>query len=108
MARGGGLLTCAIQGLRVGSGSNSQSVEQFPERTRVAPQLRSASLTSNPLYVIREKYPRNLGGEGYGEKERRRHTELLKLTKAGDRPVLTAWWLHRERLSETFTNYECG
>lgn len=67
VARGGGLLTCAIQGLRVGPGSNSQSVEQFPERTRVAPQLRSASLTSNPLYLIREKYPRNLGGEGYGE-----------------------------------------
>lgn len=53
-------ITCVIQRVRVGPGLNSQSVEQLPERTRVTPQLRAASLTSNPLDLISEEYSRNL------------------------------------------------
>lgn len=58
-----GHFTCVIQRVWVGSGFDSQSVEQFPERTCVTPQLRSASLTSNPLYMASEEDSRNLGGK---------------------------------------------
>lgn len=61
-----GRLTCAVQRVRVGPGSDSQSVEELPEGARVAPQLRSASLTSDPLDAASEVQARNLKNEERG------------------------------------------